>query len=158
MRSPSPRVASESRRADPSVRFSTLTSTAPARGSPLRTTTAKAPPISARRIRAPTQISEESSIGRHVHLIPQRAVNPGLLPLVQSAANADRTCEEGRMTSQRRKARPASRWVGLLGAALAAAPSAAFAQPADLFLERTAVSAAAERCDLFAPEISAALA
>ena len=60
--------------------------------------------------------------------------------------------------SQRRKARPASRWVGFLGVALAAAPAAALAQPQDLFLERTAMSAAAERCDLFTPEISSALA
>lgn len=61
------------------------------------------------------------------------------------------------MKSLRRKARPASRWVGLLSAAVAAAPAVAWAQPQDLFLERTAMSAAAERCDLFAPDITAAL-
>lgn len=42
--------------------------------------------------------------------------------------------------------------------ALAAAPRVALAQPADLFLERTAMSAAGERCDLFSPQVSAALA
>jgi hypothetical protein len=46
-----------------------------------------------------------------------------------------------------------------MGAALlAAAPSAAHAQPQDLFVERTAMSAAGDRCGLFAPEVSAALA
>lgn len=62
------------------------------------------------------------------------------------------------MTSTRRQARPAFRWMGLLGAAVMAAPSAAGAQPADLFFERTVMSAADGRCGLFVPAVSAALA
>jgi len=45
-----------------------------------------------------------------------------------------------------------------MGAALAALPCAAIAQPADLFFERTAMTAADSRCGLFTPEVSAALA
>lgn len=46
-----------------------------------------------------------------------------------------------------------------MGAAMAAAvPVAALAQPADLFYERTVMSAAGDRCELFTPEVSAALA
>lgn len=48
--------------------------------------------------------------------------------------------------------------MGLIGAAALAAPAAALAQPADLYLERTAMIAADERCGLFTPEVSAALA
>jgi hypothetical protein len=48
--------------------------------------------------------------------------------------------------------------VGLLGAALAASPDFAHAQILDLVFERTVMTAADERCRLFAPEISAALA
>lgn len=48
--------------------------------------------------------------------------------------------------------------MGLLGLAVMAAPSAAGAQPADLFFERTVMKAADERCGLFAPAVSAALA
>jgi len=49
--------------------------------------------------------------------------------------------------------------LGLLSAAaLAASPSFANAQLMDLVYERTAMTAADERCGLFAPEISAALA
>ena len=62
------------------------------------------------------------------------------------------------MTDTRAKARPASRWVGLIGAALTVAPGFAQAQPVDLFYERTVMSAADARCDLFAPAVSAALA
>ena len=62
------------------------------------------------------------------------------------------------MTSTRRSALPASRWMGLLGLAILAAPSSAGAQPADLFFERTVMSAAGERCRLFTPEVAAALA
>lgn len=65
---------------------------------------------------------------------------------------------EGRMTSTRINARPASRWMGLLGAALAAAPGVARAQPLDLFYERTVMSAADSRCGLFTPELARALA
>jgi hypothetical protein len=62
------------------------------------------------------------------------------------------------MTSTRRSAGPASRWMGLLGLALCVAPSSAGAQPADLFFERTVMSAVGDRCRLFTPEVSAALA
>lgn len=48
--------------------------------------------------------------------------------------------------------------MGLLGAAALAAPGMAFGQPADLFFERTMMSAADGRCRLFTPELSAALA
>lgn len=60
------------------------------------------------------------------------------------------------MTSTR-KARPASRWLGLFGAALAAAPGLAHARAVDLVYERTVMTAADARCGLFAPEVSAAL-
>jgi len=42
--------------------------------------------------------------------------------------------------------------------AVMATPCAALAGPADLFTERTAISAAGDRCDLFTPGVSAALA
>ena len=61
------------------------------------------------------------------------------------------------MKSLRRKAQPASRWMGLALAAAAAAPGVAQAQPADLFYERTVMSAADARCGLFAPDLAAAL-
>jgi hypothetical protein len=48
--------------------------------------------------------------------------------------------------------------MGFLGAALAAAPGLAYAQPVDLFYERTVMSAADDRCGLFAPGVAAALA
>jgi hypothetical protein len=49
--------------------------------------------------------------------------------------------------------------MGLMALALAAAPGVALAQPAaDLFFERTVMSAAGDRCDLFSPPVSAALA
>ena len=48
--------------------------------------------------------------------------------------------------------------MGLLGLALLAAPGAASALPQDLFYERTVMSALGERCGLFTPEVSAALA
>jgi hypothetical protein len=48
--------------------------------------------------------------------------------------------------------------MGLLGMALAAMPCTALAQPADLFFERTVMTAADTRCGLFTPEVSAALA
>jgi hypothetical protein len=63
-----------------------------------------------------------------------------------------------RMKSTRRKARPASRWMGLILGASAFAPGFAHAQPADLFYERTVMSAADQRCGLFTPEVGAALA
>lgn len=62
------------------------------------------------------------------------------------------------MTRTRRSARPAFRWMGSIAAALAAAPAAVQAQPADLFFERAAMTAADSRCNLFTPEVSAALA
>lgn len=61
------------------------------------------------------------------------------------------------MTSTRINARPASRWMGLLGAALAVAPCVAHAQPLDLFYERTVMTAAGSRCGLFPPDLSRAL-
>jgi len=48
--------------------------------------------------------------------------------------------------------------MGLWAAAVVAAPGLANAQPADLFYERTVMTAADARCDLFAPEVGAALA
>jgi len=48
--------------------------------------------------------------------------------------------------------------MGLLGLALAAVPGVGLAQPTDLFFERTVMTAADSRCDLFTPEVSAALA
>jgi len=48
--------------------------------------------------------------------------------------------------------------MGFWVAALVAAPGFAKAQPVDLFYERTVMSAADARCDLFAPEVGAALA
>jgi hypothetical protein len=48
--------------------------------------------------------------------------------------------------------------MGLLGAALVASPGLAHARILDLVFERTVMTAADERCGLFAPEISAALA
>jgi hypothetical protein len=48
--------------------------------------------------------------------------------------------------------------MGLLCATIAAAPGLAHAQAADLFYERTVMTAADARCGLFAPEVSAALA
>ena len=62
------------------------------------------------------------------------------------------------MTSTRRSAMPASRWMGLLGMAFAAVPCVALAQPSDLFFERTVMTAADARCGLFTPDVSAALA
>jgi len=62
------------------------------------------------------------------------------------------------MTDTRTKARPASGWMGFVIAALAVAPGLAHAQPVDLFYERTVMSAADARCDLFAPEVGSALA
>src|ERR1700758_2248360 len=78
------------------------------------------------------------------------------LSLASWPSQADRK-NNGRMTSTR-KARPASRWMGLLGVALAASPGFAHAQILDLVYERTVMTAADARCDLFTPEISAALA
>ena len=65
---------------------------------------------------------------------------------------------KNRRMTRLRKARPASRWLGLLGAALAASPGFAHAQILDLVYERTVMAAADGRCGLFTPEISAALA
>ncbi len=48
--------------------------------------------------------------------------------------------------------------MGFAAAALVVAPGLAQAQPADLFYERTVMTAAQERCGLFAPEVAAALA
>lgn len=48
--------------------------------------------------------------------------------------------------------------MGFLGLAVAAMPCGALAQPADLFFERTVMTAADGRCGLFTPEVSAALA
>jgi hypothetical protein len=62
------------------------------------------------------------------------------------------------MKSSRRKARPASRWMGLIGGLCGLAPGFAQAQPADLYYERAVMSAADQRCGLFAPDVAAALA
>jgi hypothetical protein len=62
------------------------------------------------------------------------------------------------MKSTRRKARPASRWMGFVLGACALVPGFAHAQPADLFYERAVMSAADLRCGLFAPDVAAALA
>jgi hypothetical protein len=48
--------------------------------------------------------------------------------------------------------------MGLMIAAAAAAPGLAHTQPADLFYERTVMTAADARCGLFTPEVGAALA
>jgi hypothetical protein len=48
--------------------------------------------------------------------------------------------------------------MGCLAAALAALPGVAGAQPADLFFERMVMSAVDDRCNLFTPGVSAALA
>jgi hypothetical protein len=48
--------------------------------------------------------------------------------------------------------------MGFAIAVLATAPGLARAQPVDLFYERTVMSAADDRCDLFAPDLGAALA
>jgi hypothetical protein len=48
--------------------------------------------------------------------------------------------------------------MGCLAAAAAVLPGFARAQPADLFYERTVMSAAGQRCGLFAPDVAAALA
>ncbi|HZZ69096.1 MAG TPA: hypothetical protein VFE18_13065 [Phenylobacterium sp.] len=48
--------------------------------------------------------------------------------------------------------------MGLLWGALALSPAVAHAQPADLFYERAVMSAADQRCGLFAPDVAAALA
>lgn len=48
--------------------------------------------------------------------------------------------------------------MGFVIAALSVAPGLAQAQPADLFYERTVMTAAQARCDLFAPDLAAALA
>ena len=48
--------------------------------------------------------------------------------------------------------------MGFWVAVFVAAPGLANAQPTDLFYERTVMSAADARCDLFAPEVGAALA
>lgn len=48
--------------------------------------------------------------------------------------------------------------MGLWGLALVTAPGTAFAQPTDLFVERTATIVAGERCALFTPGVAAALA
>ena len=48
--------------------------------------------------------------------------------------------------------------MGIAAAALVVAPGLAQAQPVDLFYERTVMTAADQRCDLFAPEVAAALA
>lgn len=62
------------------------------------------------------------------------------------------------MKSTRRSAQPASRWMGCLIAVVAAVPGVAGAQPADLFFERMVMSAVDDRCNLFTPGVSAALA
>ncbi len=63
------------------------------------------------------------------------------------------------MTSTRRSAKLAARWMGLLGLAVLVAPGMAVAQrPTDLFVERTATIVAGYRCGLFTTQVAAALA
>jgi hypothetical protein len=62
------------------------------------------------------------------------------------------------MKSSRRKARPASRWMGFVLGASALVPGFAHAQPVDLFYERAVMSAADARCGLFTPDVAVALA
>ena len=63
------------------------------------------------------------------------------------------------MTSTRRSAKPAVRWMGVLGLAILAVPGLAVAQrPTDLFVERTATIVAGYRCGLFTTQVAAALA
>lgn len=62
------------------------------------------------------------------------------------------------MTSQRRDAWPAWRWMGVgLAASVLASPGLANAQALDLFYERTVMSVADARCGLFEPNIGSAL-
>ncbi|MDZ4375792.1 MAG: hypothetical protein U1C74_30795, partial [Phenylobacterium sp.] len=60
--------------------------------------------------------------------------------------------------STRRSAGLARRWMGLVFVAAVAGAGAARAQPADLFFERMVMSAVDDRCGLFTPGVSAALA
>lgn len=62
------------------------------------------------------------------------------------------------MKDTRATARPASLWLGLVSAAVVAAPNAAHADALSLYVERTVLQAADERCSLLAPEVGAALA
>src|SRR5262249_27282631 len=119
-----------------------------------------APPSSARRIRAPAQMSVDNSTRASppdVGAGRQPWINASLVTL---PVNRPRTAEglSRSMTRTRAQARPAARWMGLMGAALVSAPTLAAAQPQDLFYERTAIMAADDRCNLFTPEVSAALA
>jgi hypothetical protein len=64
------------------------------------------------------------------------------------------------MTSTRKTALSSTDrwWIGFLfGTAVFAAPVLACASPVDLFYERTVMTAADQRCDLFQPQLSAAL-
>ena len=70
----------------------------------------------------------------------------------------DRTKTNDAMTSHRQnRRRSASRWMGIWAAALFAMPAAAAAGPLDLYVERTAMTAADARCGLFGEELRAAL-
>ena len=70
----------------------------------------------------------------------------------------DRTKTNDAMTSHRQnRRRSASRWMGIWAAALCAMPAAAAAGPLDLYVERTAMTAADARCGLFGEELRAAL-
>lgn len=74
------------------------------------------------------------------------------------SANGARIRKTDVKSDLRRNARPrASRWMGLAGAVLMAAPAVAVAGPLDLYVERTAMAAADARCDLFDPALRAAL-
>src|SRR5450432_2159167 len=115
----------------------------------------KAPESSARRIRALTQMSVESSMRRSV----RRRVTEWQRYLRYSRRRSCDQNENGRrMKSSRRKARPASQWMGFVLGASALVPGLAHAQPADLLYERAVMSAADARCGLFAPDVAAALA
>lgn len=80
--------------------------------------------------------------------------------MVRAAAldGRDRTKTNDAMTSPRQnRRRSASRWMGIWAVALAAMPAAAAAGPLDLYVERTAMTAADARCGLFGASLRAAL-
>jgi hypothetical protein len=89
---------------------------------------------------------------------PNRAESLATYKHPKARVLSGRQKDNRRMTDTRINARPASRWMGLLGAALVVAPAVAHAQPLDLFYERTVMEAADSRCGLFTPQLARALA
>src|SRR4029079_12152326 len=118
---------------------------------------AKAPPASARRIKAPTQTSVERS--NWLTSLPNAAETPLRLRFVPSSRNYTR--KESAMMSTRRSARSSATGDGLglcMGAVIALVPASAFANVVDTFYERAVMTAADERCRLFTPQVASALA